>query len=74
MTDWDSASKSDTEAFGRFFRSMLDTGIYLPPSQYEAAFLSTTHSEEDVQKTIAAAKASLRRGEKITRRFGLCPS
>jgi glutamate-1-semialdehyde 2,1-aminomutase len=56
VTDWDSASKSNTEAFGRFFRSMLDSGVYLPPSQYEAAFLGTTHTEEDVHKTIAAAK------------------
>jgi glutamate-1-semialdehyde 2,1-aminomutase len=56
VTDWDSASKSDTEAFGKFFRTMLDSGVYLPPSQYEAAFLGATHSEEDVQKTITAAK------------------
>ena len=56
VTDWDSASKSDTEAFGRFFRNMLDAGIYLPPSQYEAAFLGAAHSEEDVKQTIAAAK------------------
>jgi glutamate-1-semialdehyde 2,1-aminomutase len=56
VTDWDSASKSDTEAFGRFFRNMLDSGIYLPPSQYEAAFLGTAHTEEDVGKTIEAAK------------------
>ena len=56
VTDWDSASKSDTEAFGRFFRAMLDNGIYLPPSQFEAAFLSAAHTEEDIQKTIAAAK------------------
>jgi glutamate-1-semialdehyde 2,1-aminomutase len=56
VTDWDSASKSNTEAFGKFFRSMLDSGVYLPPSQYEAAFLGAAHSEEDVQRTIAAAK------------------
>jgi len=56
VTDWESASKSDTEAFGRFFRNMLEGGIYLPPSQYEAAFLSTAHTEEDITKTIAAAK------------------
>jgi glutamate-1-semialdehyde 2,1-aminomutase len=56
VTDWDSASKSDTEAFGKFFRSMLDSGVYLPPSQYEAAFLGAAHTEEDVQRTIAAAK------------------
>jgi glutamate-1-semialdehyde 2,1-aminomutase len=56
VTDWDSASKSSTEAFGKFFRAMLDAGVYLPPSQYEAAFLGATHSEEDVQRTIASAK------------------
>jgi glutamate-1-semialdehyde 2,1-aminomutase len=56
VTDWDSASKSNTEAFGKFFRAMLDAGVYLPPSQYEAAFLGATHSEEDVQRTVAAAK------------------
>ena len=56
VTDWDLASKSNTEQFGKFFRSMLDQGIYLPPSQYEAAFLSDAHNEEDVQKTITAAK------------------
>jgi len=56
VTDWDLASKSNTEQFGKFFRSMLDQGVYLPPSQYEAAFLSAAHNEEDVQKTITAAK------------------
>jgi len=58
VTDWDSASKSNTEAFGKFFRSMLDSGVYLPPSQYEAAFLGATHTEEDVQRTVAAAKVA----------------
>jgi glutamate-1-semialdehyde 2,1-aminomutase len=58
VTDWDSASKSKTEAFGKFFRSMLDSGVYLPPSQYEAAFLGATHTEEDVQRTVAAAKVA----------------
>jgi glutamate-1-semialdehyde 2,1-aminomutase len=56
VTDWTSASKSDTEAFGRFFRAMLENGIYLPPSQFEAAFLGAAHSEQDVQQTISAAK------------------
>ncbi|MGH9494866.1 MAG: glutamate-1-semialdehyde 2,1-aminomutase [Candidatus Sulfotelmatobacter sp.] len=60
VTDWDSASKSDAEKFGKFFRRMLDRGVYLPPSQYEAAFLGAAHSEEDVQKTVAAAKEALR--------------
>jgi len=56
VTNWDSAAKADTEAFGRFFRSMLESGVYLPPSQFEAAFLSAAHTEEDIQQTIAAAK------------------
>jgi glutamate-1-semialdehyde 2,1-aminomutase len=59
VTDWDSASKSNTEQFGSFFRAMLDQGIYLPPSQFEAAFLSAAHTEQDVQQTIAAAKLAL---------------
>jgi len=56
VTNWDSAAKSDTEAFGRFCRAMLESGVYLPPSQFEAAFLSAAHTEEDIQQTIAAAK------------------
>jgi glutamate-1-semialdehyde 2,1-aminomutase len=56
VTDWTSAAKSDTAAFGRFFRAMLENGIYLPPSQFEAAFLGAAHTERDVQQTIAAAK------------------
>lgn len=58
VRDWDTASKSDTQAFGNFYRKMLEAGIYLPPSQYEAAFLSAAHSDDDIQKTIAAAETS----------------
>jgi glutamate-1-semialdehyde 2,1-aminomutase len=60
VTDWDSASKSNPQAFGKFFRAMLDAGIYLPPSQYEAAFLSAAHSAEDIRQTIAAAKQAFK--------------
>ena len=56
VTDWESASKSNTEAFGKFFRSMLDSGVYLPPSQYEAVFVGMTHTEEDLARTVRAAK------------------
>ena len=56
VTDWQTAESSDTRAFGRYFRSMLDAGIYLPPSQFEAAFLSAAHTEQDVDQTIAAAR------------------
>jgi glutamate-1-semialdehyde 2,1-aminomutase len=55
ICDWDSAEKSDTKAFGNFFRGMLDQGIYLPPSQFEAAFLGAAHTESDIEATIAAA-------------------
>jgi len=61
VTDWDWAAKSDSEAFGRFFRTMLDQGIYLPPSQFEAAFVSAAHSGQDIQQTIEAAKKGLAR-------------
>ena len=56
VTAWESAAKCDAEAFGRFFRAMLDNGVYLPPSQFEAAFLSAAHTEAEVLQTIAAAK------------------
>ena len=59
VTDWDSAKRSDTARFGRFFRAMLDRGIYLAPSQFEAAFVSAAHNVEDVKKTIAATKEAL---------------
>jgi glutamate-1-semialdehyde 2,1-aminomutase len=56
VTDWTSAARSDTKAFARFFRAMLDKGVYLPPSQFEVAFLSAAHTEKDIHHTIAAAK------------------
>jgi glutamate-1-semialdehyde 2,1-aminomutase len=67
VTDWASASKSDTNAFGSFFRAMLEAGIYLPPSQYEAAFLSAAHTEQEVEKTIDAAKAAFSVGARGSR-------
>jgi glutamate-1-semialdehyde 2,1-aminomutase len=58
VTDYASAKKSDTGMFARFFRSLLERGVYFPPSQFEAAFISTAHSEADVASTLeAAAKA-----------------
>jgi len=56
VTDYESAKRSDTARFGRFFRAMLERGIYLAPSQFEAAFLSAAHSEEDIEATMAAAR------------------
>jgi len=56
VADWETAARCDTEAFGRFYRAMLDGGVYLPPSQFEAAFLGTAHTEEDVRQTVYAAR------------------
>jgi glutamate-1-semialdehyde 2,1-aminomutase len=55
VTDWDAAKKCDTEKFGRFFRGMLERGIYLAPSQFEAAFISAAHTDQDIERTIRAA-------------------
>ena len=62
VTDWESSSKSDTERFAFFFRGMLDLGCYLPCSQFEAAFLSAAHTDEDVAGTIEAAGQALKQG------------
>jgi glutamate-1-semialdehyde 2,1-aminomutase len=56
VTDWDSAKRSDTASFGRFFHFMLDRGVYLAPSQFEAGFVSAAHSQEDIRITAAAAR------------------
>ena len=56
VTDYESAKKSDTASFRKFFHGMLERGIYLPPSQFEAAFVSTAHCDADIDTTIAAAK------------------
>jgi glutamate-1-semialdehyde 2,1-aminomutase len=60
VTNYDEAAKSDTAAFGRFHNAMLNAGIWLPPSQFEAAFLSTAHGEAEVAATIAAAKQAFK--------------
>jgi glutamate-1-semialdehyde 2,1-aminomutase len=56
LEDYDSARKSDTDRFARFFWAMLERGVYLPCSQFEAAFLSAVHTEEHVAQTIGAAR------------------
>ncbi|MDD5433909.1 MAG: glutamate-1-semialdehyde 2,1-aminomutase [Nitrospira sp.] len=55
VTDYVSAKRSDTTRFANFFMSMLEEGVYLAPSQFEAAFLSTAHDESHIEKTISAA-------------------
>ncbi len=59
VIDYATAKSSDTKKFSRYFNEMLERGIYLAPSQFEAAFLSSAHSQDDVDKTIAAAEESL---------------
>jgi glutamate-1-semialdehyde 2,1-aminomutase len=56
VTNDQQAAQSDTVAFGRFHRAMLDQGVWLPPSQFEAAFLGTAHGEAEIAATIAAAR------------------
>jgi glutamate-1-semialdehyde 2,1-aminomutase len=60
VTDWESAKKSDTARFGRFFHFLLDRGVYIAPSQFEAGFVSAAHSEEDIRSTTAAAREFFR--------------
>jgi glutamate-1-semialdehyde 2,1-aminomutase len=60
VKDYDTAKTSDTKLFGTYFNEMLNHGIYLAPSQFEAAFMSAAHHESDIDKTVAAAEKSLK--------------
>jgi glutamate-1-semialdehyde 2,1-aminomutase len=60
--DYPTVSKADTAAFGRFFRGMLDEGMYLPPSQFEAMFVSLAHQEADLDRLAFAARRVLAGG------------
>ena len=60
VVDWDSAKKADTKRYGLFFHGMLEQGIYLAPSQFEAAFLSTAHTSADIEKTLRAARVAFK--------------
>jgi glutamate-1-semialdehyde 2,1-aminomutase len=59
VTDFASAASSDTAVFGRFHRRMLDAGVWLPPSQFEAAFVSTAHGEAEIGMVLEAARTAL---------------
>ena len=59
VTDYDSAARSNTRQFAAFHNAMLQAGVWLPPSQFEAAFLSTAHGEEEIRATLTAAKEAL---------------
>ena len=58
--DWTTAATCDTKAFARFFLAMLEAGIYLAPSQFETGFVSSAHTESDLDRTIAAARAAFK--------------
>jgi glutamate-1-semialdehyde 2,1-aminomutase len=56
VENFEDAAKSDTAAFGRFHRAMMEEGVWLPPSQFEAAFIGLAHGKDEVEKTVAAAR------------------
>ncbi|UCG10789.1 MAG: glutamate-1-semialdehyde 2,1-aminomutase [Dehalococcoidia bacterium] len=59
VVDYESARQADTKLFARFFQNLLSAGIYWPPSQFEAAFVSTAHTDKDIQLTLGAVKTAL---------------
>src|SRR5437763_652618 len=61
VTDWPTAAKSDRDAYGKFFHAMLAEGVYLAPSQFEAAFIGIAHTDELLDRTVEAARTSFRR-------------
>jgi glutamate-1-semialdehyde 2,1-aminomutase len=61
VVNWNTAKLSDTKRYGQFFHTMLEQGVYLAPSQFEAAFLSTAHSTRDIEHTIKAAAAAFKK-------------
>jgi glutamate-1-semialdehyde 2,1-aminomutase len=60
VTDYESAKRQDTAAYGRFFHELLDRGVWLPPSAYEAWFVSTAHSDRELSVLQAALPAAAR--------------
>jgi glutamate-1-semialdehyde 2,1-aminomutase len=58
VTDYATAKASDTKRFARFFHAMLERGVYLPPAQFEAAFVSLAHGDAEVSATLEAAAAA----------------
>jgi glutamate-1-semialdehyde 2,1-aminomutase len=62
VTDWESAKRCDTARFAQFFHFLLDRGVYIAPSQFEAGFISTAHTEQDIAATVGAAREFFERG------------
>jgi glutamate-1-semialdehyde 2,1-aminomutase len=61
VTSWDDVTKSDVETYKTYFHSMLEQGVYIAPSAFEAAFVSTAHSPQDLELTLAAARKAMAR-------------
>jgi glutamate-1-semialdehyde 2,1-aminomutase len=59
VTDFAGASATDTERYGKYFHAMLDRGVYLAPSQFEAAFVSLAHGDAEIDATVEAAREAL---------------
>lgn len=60
VVDWDSAARSDTRRFAKYFWELIERGVYMPCSQYEALFVSAAHTEDDIRVTVEAAREALR--------------
>jgi glutamate-1-semialdehyde 2,1-aminomutase len=61
VTDYESAARANTALYGRFFHQMLSQGVYFPPSQFEAAFVSLAHTHKDIQSTVDATEKAFTR-------------
>src|SRR5205085_12331248 len=60
VTDWPTAARADRELYGRFFHSMLEEGVYLAPSQFEAGLIGVAHTDELLDRTVEAARKAFR--------------
>jgi glutamate-1-semialdehyde 2,1-aminomutase len=60
VKNYQDALTSNTEIYAKFFRKMLEQGVYLAPSQFEVAFMSTAHTDEDIEKTVEAAEVAFK--------------
>ena len=58
VVDWDTANKCDRQMYGKFFHAMLDEGVYLAPSQFEAAFVSLAHTDDIIEQTLGSGAQS----------------
>jgi glutamate-1-semialdehyde 2,1-aminomutase len=61
VVDWETANRSDRQRYGKFFHAMLEEGVYLAPSQFEAAFVSLAHTDEIIERTVEAARKAIHR-------------